>query len=112
MTQDNNVVPKLRKLAAYLEANPDLGQCYGQAIAYPEVCILGALALANGAQANEAEYLAYELLGDGDTDCLTNAAFVAANDQDNTDFDTFRHFIDSCDDETLADMMASLEETE
>lgn len=107
MTQDSNAVSKLRKLARYLKAHPELKQITDEPGNYPKVCILGALAIANGAQQNELEEAAYRLLATTATE-----EFFKANDSDGTTFDTFRHFIDSTDDDTLADMMASLEETE
>lgn len=107
MTQDNRAVPKLRKLSRYLKTHPELEQHFGDTGQYPEVCVLGALAIANGAQQNEPEEVAYQLL-----ETTATEEFFKANDVDQTDFDTFAHFIDSCDDDTLADMLASLEETE
>lgn len=94
---------KMRTLAKYLRRHPELEQVYGALGCYPRVCALGAMATALG-DVNTYGTPRYPLRDAW----LIQTEIMEANDSDRTDFDTFAHFVESCDFPTLADMLDSL----
>lgn len=94
---------KMRTLAKYLRRHPELEQVYGHLGRYPRVCVLGAMAEAHGDR-DGGWYFDYPL----DDAPFIQDELIAANDEDYTDFDTFIHFVESCDYNTLADMLDAL----
>jgi hypothetical protein len=104
MTRYAEAVPILRKTAAFIRANKPRQEFedYGSATDN-RLCILGCIGVANHGNPACGMRL-WPMIGYFGARCWEDA-----NDFDHTTLRTFADFIEACDDDTLADMLESLD---